>query len=548
MRSPLGPALATLSLLLAACGGEAAPDRPGTFELRGEFGPDPTGAHAFALDFGRVGVRGHAAIGLELHNGTARFWEAALRTEGTAFDAPMRLQLPPGATLPFSVFLRPRALGPATGVLTIELPDGPLRVALAGEVVEGCLDVPAQVSFEETAEGCFTEPARMHLRNGCDHPIRIQAIDLAAGDWFLRGAPILPATLEARGQEWVEVQFTPRAPGSIRTPLRFTTAEGEEATVQLRGEAIGRARSRHLVRQGMRPDADRLYVIDDSPAMAPMADALAAWIRAVEPDLEEIDLRVGVTTASRGATVGCEGSGAGGRLLPTSGVRRVLDRIDVLDGFLAERAALPFCSQAPNEILAAADHAVRLTTLVDDPDTEQPDDGNFGLRRPDVPLQVVLVSAADDASPGELTEWYARFRALQREADVRFLALLTAEDCAPIPENHRIGVLAETLRAPVLHLCDPPSGGPWATRAPDWPMLRRFPLPELLADLDFDGAVDGAVEGFVVRVEGVPVPQLLPDGTERWRVDPAEPAVEFAPGHEPDEDEIVEFEYLPACG
>ena len=243
------------------------------------------------------------------------------------------------------------------------------------------------------------------------------------------------------------------------------------------------------------------------------------------------------------------GTGAFGRLVPTDrSERRVLDRLDLQDGALERRLEMGFCSEAPNELFAAAERAVELMGLRDDPTTPAPNDGNFGLRRPGLPLQVVLVSAADDESPGDPDDWYARLRALRSRYGVRLTALIAAEDCeAPsIPE--RIGLVFGALREPVLLLCDEPAGGPWAAVPNDEPLRSAFPLAAVPLDRDDDWAIDEVVDEFAVYVDGERIPQRTEAGELRWEalIGPGE--VRFAPGHVPEERQQVAFEYLPACG
>jgi len=539
----LRPLLALALLGSAACAAEPrAPVVEGGIELLA-----PPDGDAIAV--GRVGRRAIASVQLHLRNRGAAPRAVAATLEGDpAFRVPATIDLPPGVDVPLTVVVMPERLGPIEATLHLDL-DEPRAFTLHAEVVERCMEAPAVVALAPIPEGCVGPPASFEVGNGCDHPIRLVTMDEGNNAIYVATRPVLPKQLAPGETTTLRVQPTPRHEGENEAAIRITDDAGAPVEIELVAVGAGRALTRDVDLQGLRPDADRLYVVDDSEAIAFHPTVLEALAEAVAADLPSLDARIGVTTTSRLAAAGCFGSGADGRLVPVDGsARRVLDRLDLLDGRLFDRLRFAGCAPGANRAFAAAERAILLTARRDDPDHEESGDGNLGLRRDGVPLQVVFVAASDDASGGSVGTWYARFAELRDRYDLRFAALVADPvRCDQAPRESRIATVVRGLGGQVLPLCGGAAALRWTPLHHDWAHQTIFPLTAVPFDRDGDGAITEAGDGFTVHAGGSRIEQLGPGGALRFTVTQTPPEVRFEPDAAPEEREVVEFAYLPIC-
>lgn len=552
-----------------------APLQPGTWEtqlpltlgettrwirLRGDAVAPPDGAcvlevPATALDFGHVGERALASRTVTVRNASDYACTAQLRIEGgSGFRVAPTLALRPHETTELAVTLQPEALAAVAATLHVDSPGASTSaVRLTANVVRQCLRGPTQMFFGTVDEGCWSDQAAVALRNVCDHPVRLVriAVDGAAEtapEFRITSLPVLPARIDAGGSATVSLQYTPLGEAGTADVLVAEDDAGLALDVPLAGDVLPREPVRSTDVQGTRPDADRLYVVDDGADMAIVADALAGWGAAETETLAGLDAHVGITTTSRLPTAGCAGSGADGRLVPVDGSDpRVLDRLELLAGRLGSRLQVPTCSAAPNEAFAAAERAVALATQWDDPDHPEDADGNVALRRTRVPLQVVFVASSDDRSEGTIAAWIERFTALRSEHRLTFAAILADGGCGALPLGHRIDALVRALGGPVYALCGTPRSIPWRATEPGWAWTTRFYLRDGPLDRNHDGAVTEEDDGFTVYVDGQRLPQRTDTGELRYEVVPHLPAVEFAERWAPRERQRLAFEFLPDC-
>ena len=540
----LRPLLALVLIGSVACAAEPRAEQ----QVRGGIGL--VGApEDGAIDLGMVGRRATAAAQLRLRNDGSVARPVTARIEGhPAFRVPPRIDLPPGATVPLTVVVRPDALGPIEATLHVEL-DPPLAFRVTATVVQGCLDAPTTIELGVTPEGCVGDQAAVDVANGCDHPLRLLDIEAEGDEIYLASQPVLPRQLEPGEAITLRLLPTPRWHGASESTIRISDDAGAPLEIALSQESPARALTHDLDIQGIRPDADRLYVIDDSPAMAPYPDVLDSLAAAVDAALPAIDARIGVTTTSRLAVPGCPSSGADGRLVPVDGsARRVLDRPELIDGRLHRRLDGAGCSSEPNRAFAAAERAILLTATRDDPDHPEEDDGNLGFRREGVPLQVVFVAADDDASGGTIGDWYARFAELRDRFDLRFAALVAGPaGCDAPARDSRVAALVRALGGQVLPFCGGATELGWTPLTREWSHRTVFPLTQVPLDRDLDGEITEAGDGFAVHVDGAPVEQLDETGALRYRVTQTPAELIFEPAFAPEERQVVEITYLPLC-
>ncbi|HEY7374270.1 MAG TPA: hypothetical protein VIF57_19060 [Polyangia bacterium] len=175
---------------------------------------------------------------------------------------------------------------------------------------------------------------------------------------------------------------------------------------------------------------DLLFVVDDTPAIAPYADQLAAGFAALANELQAIpqpgSLHVGFVrsgscdTSTRASACGLR---APARFLDVKPCNVAENSSLSVPGTIGCLSELGAADCAPNQPLAAA-----LQTL-------DPTNADWqGFLRPDAYLEVVFVAASDDASgppdaPTPLADFVTRLRALKTDPSAILVATIGPRDC-----------------------------------------------------------------------------------------------------------------------
>jgi hypothetical protein len=176
---------------------------------------------------------------------------------------------------------------------------------------------------------------------------------------------------------------------------------------------------------------DLLFVVDDTPAIAPYADQLAAGFAAIAAELQATpqpaSLHVGFTRAGS-----CDTS----TRASVCGVRAPARFVDVEPCNVVENGSLSYPGTiaclgelgagdcAPNQPLAAALQALDPANVYWE-----------GFLRPEAYLEVVFVAASDDASgppgaPTPLADLVSRLRAVKTDPSAILVATIGPRDCA----------------------------------------------------------------------------------------------------------------------
>lgn len=412
-------------------------------------------------------------------------------------------------------------------------------IELLGMPMVDCLQLttPAEMDLG-TSQVCTASEWSVSVGNACAWAVGLVGLQIEGADVFgVKRQPAYPAIVEPGRSAAFTFVFTAIDPGDYTGVVRFLDDNDLGPSVSVRAGAAPLRRTDHF-EMGRLPRVDTLFVIDDSPAMLPHREKLEGFLREFVSNARRYPMRVrtGFTTTSRLATDDCDGSGADGRLVPVdeTGARWLETDADVpLEAWSDALARIRTCSGAPNEGFAAAWRALtELAALQDDPAHEDPNDGNAGFLRDGALLDIIFVSAGEDASGDSLQTWLERVDAIQRERAVHVTVGAIAPGCGA--GRTRYQALAQARHGFVLDSCDPEWHAGYTD--PSSPLVRtRFQLSA--------GVATYGTSDIEVRIDGEPLPAEAEDGTQHWAYDVDANAIDFAPGYAPFDGQTLDVEY-----
>lgn len=383
---------------------------------------------------------------------------------------------------------------------------------------------PARLDFGLSAPDCPGVQALIGLRNAGEAPLVIEEARFeGAGFLALEPAPDFPLTVAPMGRVSFGIRLVSPLDGPWSAELVLETSEGP-LTSRLGGTVVSERIDRFVTTP--HPKTDALVVIDDAASMREVQAGLRATLEEVFTELvaQGPDWQVGVITPS---------AREGGRLraLP-SGERFV----SILEPDAVERLlALSDVGYAgPGDRLGL--WAVREAL------TSRAEAENAGFLRPDAALEILVVSDADDLSPGTVDEYREAFRALRGGcfADVTFSWVgsgATTGCSGPFGQalpGLRYLALA-TSSGNVESLCT----ADWVNvfEQPAWEFRRHYTL-----------SAEPVHESLEVTMAGGRLPADDPRGTVNWTYDDASQVLVFSPFVAPGWDEAFEVRYRPrAC-
>ncbi len=551
--------LTVLALLLTAgCGtnepGASASDDASPAVLAIEAAqPDPTGRADYVVDFGAGQVGDQLAAAFAIRNVGESELLLAPPSLAPPFGAEHSTDLvvQPGGSARFGLRFLPTEAGAFETLLRLEAGEGAAQVVrLTGTATERerrCALVVDERRMQWSEASVCIEPAVLELVNVGDAPCTAMlSVEGAAFGIDRDEIEIGPRSLE-HVVVYRSVVFAPPSRGVLHV-------RAGNATWHVPLAADGDAGLRtDVIQTAPRPQIDFLFVVDDSADMAPfeatlkenLARALSLFIA------QQLDFRIGVTTISRTATDGCEGSGADGRLVPLGESARwlTIGTPDLADRF--RRAVdVGSCSTAPNQGLAAAWRTLsELDAVDDDPAHPEPGDGNAGFVREGALLSLVFISASDDLSPDPVTTWANRFLSIHGLRNDNLLSahaiVAPPGGCGSASGGVRYRAIAEQLGGIVWDLCS----ADWSTALERIGMncydcyTTWYYLDDTPVDVDGDGQLEGDIQ---VRVDGAAVPQSA-YGSTRWTYVVGANRIQFGPLYSPDPGSTVEVTYTPSC-
>lgn len=195
------------------------------------------------------------------------------------------------------------------------------------------------------------------------------------------------------------------------------------------GSCASQASWRKSFQQTVSRRVDILFVVDDTPGVAPYAGTVATGLAemadqlAALPDRVPASLHVGVIRAgrcdvtTRGAACGVVG---GEQFLRAEWCEMVTNFPGALTDELACMADLGATDCAPAQPLAAALDAL----------ATPPRPGWEGFLRPDAYLMVVVIASADDASPQPALDLAASIKRLKPDSSETLASAIVPRSCA----------------------------------------------------------------------------------------------------------------------
>jgi len=413
-----------------------------------QLAPCQWAARPAQLDFG-MGAPGEIrTLAVDLTNvgaGDCAFSDIALSPASDgAFAQPdgpeASALLHPGDWTTVRVSFAPYAEGNFTGSLQffVSNPSQPVgQVPIFGSAAHGCLTLsPAQLDFGSVAGMCGAAQKTITATNTCSAPVDIASVALGQGDtneFTLAAGNTSAHSLAGGASETVAVQYQPTDDSLDLQSVVWTLADGGVHLVGLQGVGVMDPTETDHFTQKDRAKVDQLFVVDNSGSMSDKQDALAANFHTFLQQAvgENIDFHIAVTTTglteASGGWVQCPGGAEGGeagRFFPVdnSSPRILTPATPNLEQAFSTAVHVGTCHWL-EEGLEAARLALSqpLSGEVDDPDTQQPNDGNAGFLRSDARLSVIVVSDADDQSPDTVENYESFFRSLKGNQPGQFV-------------------------------------------------------------------------------------------------------------------------------
>lgn len=394
----------------------------------------------------------------------------------------------------------------------------------ASAQVEGWL---ARLDFGLSAPDCPGVQALIGLRNAGEAPLVIEGARFeGAGFLAFDSAPALPLTVGPGSRLSLGVRLVSPLDGPWAADLVIETSEGPLIS-HLHGVVASEITDRFAPTP--RHKVDILLLIDDAPSMQEVQEGLHANMANLAELLVAmaLDAHVGVITptALEGGRLRALPSGA--RFVRTldPGAAEALRRLaDVGTAGTGERLGL----WAIKEALTA--HATG---------------DNAGFLRPDAVLSVLVVSDAEDLSPGSLDGYLDALRAI-KGFEQRYRFVFSAVGTAgPLRCSGPGGDAQSALRYDAL--ADATGGVRARICDADW--SRRLEEPPPMRESRFLLSAAPVPESLEVRAGGRLVPATEASGTVNWTYYDLTESVDFTPFSMPGWGEQLEVLYRPrTCG
>ncbi len=499
------------------------------------------------LDFGQVSVGDTRALSLTLSNGGSTDCLIRELAIGSASSAGFGLRGAPaagsalaaGQSLSFEVTLTPGQEGMFAGTVELAFSNpmtAPLSVALAATAGRSVLVwEPGSLDFGPTPLGCASPVERtVRLRSVARTAIDVTRVEVltASSAFSITGLPTLPRRLQPLEAIELTVRYTPSAAaaGDVATlGASFAQQMGAVYTMPLAGR--GTSQPDRTDRFDFRsPQADVLFVVDDSCSMAQAQAALGAAAGRFAQTLSDraVDFRVGVVTTDMQSMM------RSGRLV---GMPTVLEpTTPMFETELAARMQVGTQGSGSEQGVRAA------VTAVTEPLVSGP---NAGFLRPGAELAIIILSDEEDVSPQPplVEEQAATLRQAAGTGRLSVSAIVgpaTGQPCqGPYGDAQAAPRYAElVLRAGagvLTSFCDPMEQS-----------LAR------IAEGLFGGRVlrlsaEPQPSSIQVRFDGNLVPATNAMGQTVWSYDAARQAVVFADGSAPPNGSQVTVDYRVYC-
>lgn len=391
---------------------------------------------------------------------------------------------------------------------------------------------PARLNFAPVEVGCPGAGARVRLVNACAHPVRLGATALSPG-FVVTSFPATRA-IPPRGEVELLVAARPAQEGSLGGffASRVDVLDGEESvSVPLSSQATPPRFAEETFVAPSRPQVDVLFVVDDSPAMVPLAASVAQNVGDLARSFSasESDWRFGVLTTSTAP-------GAVGRL------RRAADGAGWLE------RPLPAATQALAAVRGASSgrsSCLEALLAAFSPPLATDATELGGFLRPGAGLQVVCVTNGRDEAEAAPQEAISRLLGLLPPLRLVFVVAHLIDDSRLAP-----GCGAALEHGPLSSLAAQFGGVREEICTPNWAAALQLGPTAFGARLTYrlSAVPDLLRRPLEVSIAGLQVPSVDPAlRSELWRYDGALNAVVLEPLYEPPPDTTLRVRYVREC-
>lgn len=492
------------------------------------------------LDFGAMAAGGTRTLAVEVQNHTrAPLTITAISVSSPAFGASAQLPLavPADGRVPVVVEARASSAEPFDAVVkfatsSVDQPEFLLPV-LANRRSAQCLTASSpQLDFGSSEVGCRTRDARVLVANDCPHEVRLGDRSASPGFTFISSPP--HSVLKPGDELEFALNHSATTEGETTGVLELSVdvLDGQQmlaVPLVARGTPVQEVDESEVIPSVLRP-LDVLLVIDDSPAMLPLAasietnlGAFVQWQRA-----SGYDFRVGVmstdTSPGQLGRLRRTGSGAGWLDEPTP----------------AELQALA----APRGLATGRSSCLEtLWAAFRDPLRHDPTELGGFLREGAGLHAICITNSRDAVQTAPIVTITSLLSSLPRPYAVSVIAsFVEVPGCTAELEHGPLTVLAAQTNGVREEICTPN----WA------PSLERIGRTAFGYPTNFFLHQRPALTRAPLRVfiNEVEIPPIDPDPrlrTRIWEYDGTLNSVNFEPLYVPEPGKTLRFRYAPDC-
>jgi cysteine-rich repeat protein len=444
-----------------------------------------------------------------------------------------------GANLSFEVAFTPTNASTSTGIVTVNFAN-PMTAALMANLSGSGGDInlvpsPAQINFGPTPVGCAApQQSLLELTNVGSQQLTILSVSIvgtSSAAFSVTGLPMGGAQLDRLETLTLNVLFSPSATGPHTAQLRIVVDGQSSPTIVTLSGSGGQQPTRTDVFDFTSPQADVLFVVDDSCSMSQSQLALANDFSSFSDTLVSrgVDLHFAVVTTDM------EDQARQGRMLgnPAYVTHTTMDFVTEM-----ESRAQPGTGGSGREmgILAGLRAVTPPLTMGD----------NMGFLRADADLVVVVLSDEDDQSEDQF---------LGGGIADAVVSLQAAAGTGRLSVSGIVGPATNNCNGPYGQGRESPRYGEFITRVGDGISLSYCEdMGDNLADLanalfggpEFFLAAEPMPSSLVVTIDGTATPATNM-GQTTWAYDPTSQSIRFTEGNVPANGAQIRVSYTPYC-
>ncbi|MCK6546632.1 choice-of-anchor D domain-containing protein [Myxococcota bacterium] len=455
---------------------------------------------------------------------------------------PAALNIPPGSTSRIEVVYAPTQYGNHTTLLSFNADDPAqpmVSVPISGtSAPSDLLVVPSQLDFNVVPVTCRSPNRAITLYNTGSNNITITQVylDPSTSPEFELAPYAVPTVIPPGGSSVLNLRYHPTDIG-VDTGVLFIahTAGAVPVAVPLSGDGQVSAQVTDTFNQLPTPQADVLFVVDNSGSMSEEQTSLGANVASFLSFAQQqsIDYQIAVTTTDVdfGGEQGRFVIGPNGQKIITPQTPNGNNVFrDLVNGLGTGGSGIEQGLEAA--YLALSDPLINTD--------------NAGFLRVDAALAIIIVSDEEDYSSRQQTfyeNFFRNIKGFQNSSMFSFSAVVgtTNPTCSSISGNADYGSryigVAQATGGVVESICNANWGQTLANIGLNtFGLKRSFALSSQPVPVTIS-----------VTVDGVATPSVTPGGQQNWSYDQGTNSVVFTTSATPDANSVITVTYTVAC-